>query len=220
MRARKGASDARAHTAQASEADLQPRYVHCVCLDCGHNENFRPRWRRGDTLDSVARESTCPACGAEGSAGNIYLRAARAKTNPRESQPRQWNLLGSVVATMLWPLEMLGLLIVIPLGLVGRSVWWFLKGIGRELEELWEPLLRAGAIAAIVASTLGVGYLACMLVGSALSGPAELVLRAAEHEYNDSVRNSPRGGYYVRREAQAETPRQMMYYNRRTIGDE
>lgn len=60
MRASEGASDARAHTAfadQASEADLQPHYLHCVRLDCGHNENFRPRWRRGDPLDSVAREN-------------------------------------------------------------------------------------------------------------------------------------------------------------------
>jgi len=207
-------------TVTLADFNPQPRRVHCVCLDCGYNENFRPKWRRSDTLDSLARESTCPACGADGSAGNIYLRAARAENNRSEGRPLQWDILGSVAATLTWPLEMLGLLVVIPLRLIGRGTWWFLKGLGRDLEGLWEPLLKSGAVAGIAAGTFGVGYLACVLIGSALSGPAELVIRAAEHEHRDSVRNSPRGGYYLRREAQAETPRHMMYYNRRTIADD
>lgn len=223
VRARDVANDAAIRTASAArarEAGLQPRHVHGVCLDCGHNENFRPKWRRGDTLDSVARESTWPKCGAEGSAGNIYLRAARPKSRRRENQPVQWDMLGSVAATLAWPLEMLGLLILIPLRFVGRGIWLFLKSLGRELKDLWEPLLKTGAVAAIAAGALGVGYLACILIGFALSAPAELVFRAVEHEHRDNFRNSPKGGYYVRLEAQAETPRQMTYYNRRTIGDD
>lgn len=217
------ASDGAVHTASADEArkaKLQPRHVHGVCLDCGHNENFRPKWRRGDTLESLARESMCPACGAEGAAGNIHLRAARPKRRRRENRLLRWDVLGSVAATLAWPLEMLGLLILIPLRFVGRGIWLFLKSLGRELKDLWEPLLKTGAVAAIAAGALGVGYLACILIGFALSAPAELVFGAVEHEHRDNFRNSPKGGYYVRLEAQAETPRQMTYYNRRTIGDD
>lgn len=108
---------------------------------------------------------------------------------------------------------MLGLVIVIPLALLAVTT-------GRLLERIWGPLLIGGSVVTGIAAAVGVAYVGAVLIGAAMSGPAELVLRAAEHEHRDAIHNSPRGGYRERIDRNyAETPRQMTYYNRRSVGD-
>jgi hypothetical protein len=207
------AADHKVSANNADKADPQPRYMHCVCLDCGHNENFRPRWRRGDTLDSVARESTCPACGAEGSAGNIYLRAAAPRARRQRPNKSPLHLGASILATLAWPFEMLGLLIVVPMAAIATVS-------GRLLRQVLRPLLIGGGVTAGIAASVGAAYLAAVLIGAALSAPATLVMRAVEHEHQDNVRNSPRGGYLERVDRKyADTPKQMQYYNQRRVDD-
>ena len=46
-----------------------------------------------------------------------------------------------------------------------------------------------------------------VLVGAALSVPAQLVFGAVEYEYADNVRNSPKGGYRERLARDHETSR-------------
>lgn len=197
-----------------AKAAGRPLVVHGTCLNCGHNENFKPKWQGGETLTSLAQDITCPACGAEGSASNIYLRAAMRRGTENNGESVPWHLAGSILATLAWPFELLGLMIVIPLKVL-------VVAIGRLLAPIREPLLIGSAMLGGVAAFVGVAYIAAVLIGAALSGPANLAMRAVEHEYQDNVRNSPRGGYYERLDRkQAETPRQMTYYNRRTIGDE
>lgn len=209
-------SPERKHTIAGAtkNADARPDVVHGTCLICGHNDNFKPKWRRGETLKSLTQDITCPACGAEGSAGNIYLRASRRRTTESESESIPWDLGASILASLAWPFERLGLLIVMPL----KALF---VAIGRLFVRVREPLLIGGAMLGGVVTSIGVAYIAVVLIGAALSWPATLAMRAVEHEYQDNVRNSPRGGYYERLDRkQAETPRQATYYNRRTIGDD
>jgi hypothetical protein len=62
--------------------------------------------------------------------------------------------------------------------------------------QLAQGLALGAVVAAGIAAYAGLVILAALL----LSTPARLVANAFEHEYRDSVRNSPRGGYYVRLE--------------------
>lgn len=205
-----------AHT--ANEASVQPRHVHGVCLNCGHNENFRPRWKRRDTLESLAREMVCPACEAEGAEGDIFLRQA---TGTKTNAELPKDIGASIPATLAWPFEILGLLVVVPLGLLWRLMAAFFRQLAHKLHGFWEPLLKMGALVVAAAAGAGVSYLVAIVMGAALSGPAELVIRAAEHEHRNAVHNSPRGGYLERVDRKyAETPRQMTYYNRRTVGED
>jgi len=196
----------------AGETAAQPLDVHGTCLNCGHNENFNPKWRRGETLKSLARDITCAECGAEGSAGNIYLREATSPTQRQRKSKPPLHIGASVLATLAWPFEVLGLLIVIPLAATAVA-------IGRILATLWRPLLIGGSVVGGIAAFIGAAYVAAVLIGAAMSGPAVLVLRAAEHEHQDAVHNSPKGGYRERLDrTYADTSRQMTYYNRRTVG--
>lgn len=197
----------------ASQPNSRPALVHGACLNCGHTETFKPKWRRGETLDSLARAIACPECGAEGPAGNIYLREASSRTQRPHKSKIPLQVGASIIATLVWPFKMLGLLVVMPLAALAVA-------IGRLLERIWGPLLMGGSVFASIAAGFGAAYVAAILIGAAMSGPAELVLRAVEHEYGDAIRNSPKGGYQERADKDyAETPRQMTYYNRRSVGD-
>lgn len=180
-----GAAEERRH------ADTRPVYVHGTCLNCGHSETFKPKWRPGETLQALARDITCPECGAEGSAGNIYVREATSQTNRRRRDKAPLDTGASILATLAWPFEMLGLMVVIPLASLAVAA-------GRLLERIWAPMLIGGSVLAGITAAAGAAYVGTILIGAAMSGPAELVLRAVEHEHSDAIYNSPKGGYRER----------------------
>lgn len=182
------ASDASAtHDVYPEFSDPHPRDVHGVCLVCGHHENFRPRWRRGETLASLACEISCPECGADGGAGNIFLRTSVAAEHP-DSVP----------------------MLPFAANMLAALLWW-LGVFGRIIANAGRALLIAAPVAFGITTVIAVGYLAAVLFATALSVPAGLVLRAAEHEYQDAIRHSPKGGHYVRLDEswqdQADEPR-------------
>ena len=194
------------------ETGARPLHVHATCINCGHNENFKPKWRRGETLASLAQDITCLACGAEGAAGNVYLRTA-SRSKPQLKSQVPLSIFASALAMFAWPFEMLARLIVIPLAALTA-------GMGRWLRRVWGPLLMGGAFVTGIAASVGAAYVAAVLIGATMSGPVELLLRAAEYEHRDAISNSPKGGYRERIDAKyAETPRQMTYINRRSVGD-
>jgi hypothetical protein len=184
----------------AGESESQPRHVHGLCLNCGHNENFKPRWRRGETLASLAREICCEECGAEGAAGNIYLRAATSRGRQRPANAPPLDVGASILATLAWPFEMRGLLILVPPAAMGTAMV-------RLLERIWGRLLIGGSVMVGIAASVAVASAAVILVGAALSVPAQLVFGAVEYEYADNVRNSPKGGYRERLARDHETSR-------------
>lgn len=188
---------------KAREAGERPVRVHGVCLTCGHNEDFKPRWRRGDTLESLARDITCPQCGAEGAAANIYLRVATPKTKPPPTSRIPLDIGASILATLAWPYDILRILVVMPLAaLPGAS--------RRVIERIWEPLLFGGSVVTGIAASVGVAFIAALLLGAAFAVPARLVIGAIEYEYSDNLHNSPKGGYLERLDSQyvaANSPR-------------
>lgn len=46
---------------QHRDADTRPVHVHGTCLNCGHNENFKPKWRRGETVNRWLGTSRVPS---------------------------------------------------------------------------------------------------------------------------------------------------------------
>jgi hypothetical protein len=150
----------------------------------------------------------CPACGAEGATGDIFLRQATDAKSKTEDANVSWDIRAGILATLAWPFEMLGLLIVVPLGLLWRLVDAFFRRLAHELQKCWVPLLKMGTLVVAAAAGAGVSYLVAIAMGAALSGPAELVIRAVEHEHRNAVHNSPRGGYLERVDRKyTETPR-------------